>query len=262
MTKDSTHYKLVLYIFLNWSRKNLSMRIVKNMVWGFTLAEVLITLGIIGVIAAITIPLLMNSNNDKEIVVATKKVDSVFSQALKLAEAANGTIDTWGFTNHSELFNDFTPYLKLSQNCGTAIGQGCFPKGFAYKNIGGTATLATWDDNGVPKGRLNDGMSFAMFYQSKTCGTSVTGNPNNSALNNICGTMIVDVNGDKLPNVTGKDTFHFYITKYGIIPSGSIDDTTYPLSTECSNKSGTGYGCTAWIIYKENMDYIDGAVSW
>ena len=49
----------------------------------FTLAEVLITLGIIGVVAAMTIPTLMQKTNDKELVSGTLKMGSVLSNALK-----------------------------------------------------------------------------------------------------------------------------------------------------------------------------------
>ena len=47
----------------------------------FTLAEVLITLGIIGVVASMTIPTLMQKTNDKELVSGTLKMGSVLSNA-------------------------------------------------------------------------------------------------------------------------------------------------------------------------------------
>ena len=49
---------------------------------GFTLAEVLITLGIIGVVAAMTIPTLMQKTNDSEIKSSYKKMLSVLNQAI------------------------------------------------------------------------------------------------------------------------------------------------------------------------------------
>ena len=53
----------------------------------FTLAEVLITLGVIGVVAAMTLPSLIQKHNEKVIVTQLKKVYSTFSQAYKMAEA-------------------------------------------------------------------------------------------------------------------------------------------------------------------------------
>lgn len=56
----------------------------------FTLAEVLITLGIIGVVAALTIPALMNQTNDKEFIVAWKKAYSSISNGYNQAVMDNG----------------------------------------------------------------------------------------------------------------------------------------------------------------------------
>ena len=51
---------------------------------GFTLAEVLITLMIIGVIAAMTIPSLMQSTESKEFSVAFKKAFATVNQVMSL----------------------------------------------------------------------------------------------------------------------------------------------------------------------------------
>ncbi len=63
---------------------------------GFTLAEVLITLGIIGVVAALTLPSLIQNYREQAIVARVKKFYSVFSQAYAMAVLENGTIDNWG----------------------------------------------------------------------------------------------------------------------------------------------------------------------
>lgn len=57
---------------------------------GFTLAEVLITLVIIGIIAAITIPAMMNRTDDAENIVAFKKALSVMNQALNTEYSLEG----------------------------------------------------------------------------------------------------------------------------------------------------------------------------
>jgi len=56
---------------------------------GFTLAEVLITLGIIGVVAAMTMPTLINSTNGAQYKTAYKKALSVMSQAVAMNIALN-----------------------------------------------------------------------------------------------------------------------------------------------------------------------------
>ena len=72
---------------------------------GFTLAEVLITLGIIGVVAALTIPTLVQKYDERATVVKVKQFYSDFSEAYKLAVIENGTIDTWGLPD-SETIED------------------------------------------------------------------------------------------------------------------------------------------------------------
>ena len=59
----------------------------------FTLAEVLITLGIIGVVAAMTMPSLMQNYRDKELIVKTKKTYAVIQNAVLLAKSQNDITD-------------------------------------------------------------------------------------------------------------------------------------------------------------------------
>lgn len=65
---------------------------------GFTLAEVLITLGIIGVVAAMTMPTLMNQTNGAQYKAAYKKALSAISQAVTL----NVALDEWNFADLEE----------------------------------------------------------------------------------------------------------------------------------------------------------------
>ena len=62
---------------------------------GFTIAEVLITLGIIGIVAALTIPALVTGYQKNVTVESLKKVYSTLSQAVKLSEADNGFVSDW-----------------------------------------------------------------------------------------------------------------------------------------------------------------------
>ena len=57
---------------------------------GFTLAEVLITLGIIGVVAALTIPTLIGNYQKKEVAVRLQKMYNTIQNAISLAEEENG----------------------------------------------------------------------------------------------------------------------------------------------------------------------------
>lgn len=227
---------------------------------GFTLAEVLITLVIIGVIAAMTIPSLMNKTNEQETVVAVKKAYSVLGQAFQKMVAENGEIypstlgsnDTEATKNFASLF---VKHLNVQKICGTRVDTSSDNDCFAtetYKYFNGSAwdTINGWVDYKVS---LSDGMSVMIRVYN-----SYSSKGNSEALEMWFGNINVDVNGHKGPNTLGKDFFQFYITKYGIFPAGSPDDTNFPFSTCRTN----GRGCTAWVVTKGNMDYLQKDVSW
>lgn len=54
------------------------------------MAEVLITLGIIGIVAALTLPTLVSNNRNKQLETGLKKAYSVMGQALDMYQAENG----------------------------------------------------------------------------------------------------------------------------------------------------------------------------
>ena len=62
---------------------------------GFTLAEVLITIGVIGIVAAMTLPMLLVNHREKEMVTRLKKVYTNISQAMQRAIVENGTPNYW-----------------------------------------------------------------------------------------------------------------------------------------------------------------------
>ena len=61
----------------------------------FTLAEVLITLGVIGVVAAITMPMLIQNHQKHVTENRLKKSFSTLNQALKMSEVENGPAKYW-----------------------------------------------------------------------------------------------------------------------------------------------------------------------
>ena len=94
---------------------------------GFTLAEVLITLGIIGVVAALTIPMLIADSRKESTAANVKKFYNVINNAVQFAVADNGDASEWmgevKELNYNEnlkfLQQYFLPYLKYTKydNC-------------------------------------------------------------------------------------------------------------------------------------------------
>ena len=226
----------------------------------FTLAEVLITLGIIGVVAALTIPNLLQDSIDREAISRLKKAYSTLSSAYKLAEQSNDTPDQWGFTGYNSasdeiMINNLKPYLNVLKDCSVALTKGCFTPGIQYKYLDNTNTINYNDTGGSLL--LADGTSIKGTVISAQC-LSVMGS--STALKRTCAYILVDVNGFKGPNTVGKDFFYFYLTNYGIVPIGTQTDTFYPfVDGGCINTNGTyniGVACTAWVLYNDNLDYV------
>ena len=72
----------------------------------FTLAEILITIGIIGVVAAMTLPTLIGNYQKKQVISQLKKAFSEYAQAMQMAQVENGTLDTWALMPSSDFNNN------------------------------------------------------------------------------------------------------------------------------------------------------------
>lgn len=224
----------------------------------FTLAEVLITLAVIGVVAAITMPSLIQKQQEKVTVNRVKKVYSVLSEAFKMAVEENGTPDNWGLTSaHNDSLSKLIPYLHIYKRCSERYSK-CFP----IVKITSLDGSGNWNYNDFYNALtggfiMSDGTFVVTYYtHSITCsqeyGTS-------RILKNGCSTIVTDINGEKGPNRIGKDIFWFYLTKDGIYPTGSKEDTVLDINKKCNidQKNGeNGAACTTWILLNENMNYL------
>lgn len=91
------------------------MKMIKSFLSAFTLAEVLITLGIIGVVAALTIPTLVSNYKKNVIITRMQKFYSTMNQALRESVIDNGTTDTWtygGLYDYPSNQQFYDTYLK------------------------------------------------------------------------------------------------------------------------------------------------------
>jgi len=153
--------------------------------FGFTLAEVLITLGIIGVVAAMTMPTLMNSTNGAQYRTAYKKALSVLSQAVVLNIAlddydmSQATTTTTDGTSASlyNLFNNRMNVVKTQGNAYTA-----------------NDTKVKFGDSANYTLYFNDGITFTFKNDAKEC---TEGNASTTAKKCY---GVIDVNGEKNPN--------------------------------------------------------------
>ena len=170
---------------------------------GFTLAEVLTTLMVIGVVAAMTIPTLLNSTDDQQHKVALKKAVSVLSQAYQLNIA-------------KEFEDNVTSSLTLCQYFANSMAGSC----------------AAADGNNASKLTTPDGLAYYFYYRGttsgeadksfeSTCGTTppAPGDPHAWAGENARCVVIVDTNGSKSHNTSPVSLPEGVMT--GVNPSGA-----------------------------------------
>lgn len=176
----------------------------------FTLAEVLIVIGVIGIVAAMTIPVLMNNFQDAELKTALKKEYSVLSQAVtsiisdhggSLVDLIKGSSDNI----NNKLMADFQKYLAIIKVCpsnGTNfdVSTCWYPNGI--KTLSGKVIYDSGTSTDIPNA---GGMYGAAFFLKD--GAYVYFN-----LNTWGGYSVwLDVNGFSLPNQIGKDIFYIFL---------------------------------------------------
>ena len=221
----------------------------------FTLAEVLITLGIIGIVAALTIPSLMGKYREKQTVSAVKTAYSIFSQAyLRLTEdypdlSQMVNADATPKENAQFLLNELTKYIKTARRC----DQDKYCMGEKYITLSGTPLPEpdnSWDKTGnIETGALANGMTFWVLNSNGRDGE-------------YTGQLGIDINGNKKPNQLGVDFFWFSINKNGVITAGRNPKVRpagiyFNCDRQGINASSyNGYGCAEWILEHENMDYL------
>ena len=239
----TSHHSLI-FNDMNFSRFTSHFSLKKA---AFTLAEVLITLGIIGVVAAMTMPSLIQNYQEKATVTKLKKCYSLVSQAYVSILNDEGGSDTLQAGDDLEMMKKFGKYLKYQKTCGR--NKGCFPN-VTYKSVTGNG-YSKWEDDTTDRSRaiLTDG-TLIMFNKSAMWG----GNEGNY----LYAQIYVDINGFKGPNQLGRDFFYFYINPEKIVPAGAKaleeKNEDQKFTKNCIQQNG--YACAAWVIYNENMDYL------
>ena len=151
----------------------------------FTLAEVLITLGIIGIVAALTMPTLLLNFEKKTAATKAKKAYSELLQAIELSESHNGELREWTFPETSSVENTrkfvdeyIKPYFTDLKECSTG----------GSKN----AKCGAWVSGHGVNYIVPNGTGIAILARQD---------------HNIF--IMVDVNGADAPQIQGRDQFYF-----------------------------------------------------
>lgn len=207
----------------------------------FTLAEVLIVLGIIGVVAEMTIPTLMHNTQNQVLKAQFTKMYSTINQAVMMTKVDLG-VDNLNsayvnyngteYVNASEYINSFYKQLRISGTKDYSTS----PKNFT------NSTNAYWYAIGweAPDQLLPDGSSIYCMI--------------NAGMINIS----VDVNGpNKKPNKAGYDIFGFYIDSNDTVqpynPASWVWGS-YAICTSSSSANTNGLGCSYYALQDKNPD--------
>lgn len=210
----------------------------------FTLAEVLITLGIIGIVSVMTMPTLINNTKNKQLETALNKSYSALAQVTQqviLLDYGGQTPVNDSTSNFSTMVNFFQKYYTNAERCNgqTAIN-GCplYTNGFDfmrnnYKSYNGKTSNSIGND-----ALSNTVDNTTIYFDYATEVETIYGQIN----------IAIDVNSwQKKPNKWGHDIFMFYINKNGkLLPMGD-ENSKWPADEFCSLTSTSpfnGYGCT------------------
>lgn len=188
---------------------------------GFTLAEVLVTLGIIGVISTLTLPTLMNNYHRKAYVTQLHKVYNEFSRAGESFVTSRNAVNLAeaGLNSQDKIANFMQSQMKIVTDCGTDFTS-CFASSYKNINSGAVTNLNTEQKNQTSSCyALPSGASVCLTYMGRT----------RSSCNGVVN-LVVDVNGKKGPNTLGRDLFVM-----GMDADGSVTPTCSITQGSCAS---------------------------
>lgn len=226
---------------------------------GFTLAEVLITLGIIGVVAAMTIPSFVKKYQHKILYNSLLKHYAIMQTALEKMQADTGITPNANNFPRQTFKSHYIKYFNILLDCGlgsTDVTDRVNAKEYCVN-----------EQSLTEEGGRRYTKHYLTFNKKKQIDNTLL---NNGQFVLTDGTIIlienwdtghlyisVDVNGiKKRPNIWGQDLFTFQLMDDGKLKPMGMKDTYYPANEYCSlNSSHTynGVGCTYDALTNKNF---------
>ena len=199
----------------------------------FTLAEVLITIGIIGIVAALTIPTLVNNYQTRSWNISSSNFEAKFGEALKIMNTQQ-SLSNLGTTER--FVNELQKHMKITKVCNNEELTLCFPDEIngstsvidvadptTYENNSSTPTQTKtiktakelgqkdWNTNTMGV-QFANGVSAILAYNPKCSANPfdvnaviVSGDKENITFGTDCVAMVYDTSSNAQPNEKGKD---------------------------------------------------------
>ncbi len=232
-----------------YKRFNLPFTIYNLHRFAFTLSEVLITLGIIGVVAAMTIPTIMNKANEVEQSSGVKKMVATLNQAFMQVVADNGGSVLGAYTDIQTFKEALKSKLLYAKDCNTtsdyggsgsgASAEGCWHKANEWQYYGGDKLTNPIIGPGLI---LKDGSTLAIIFDTPNCDFDMTPYNRNYMR---CGYINFDINGFKKPNTNGKDIYNINILPNRLVIEGGMSVDTTKVCVNTGLSSFQGWDCGA-----------------
>lgn len=241
---------------------------------GFTLAEVLITLGIVGVIASMTLPTLNNNVQKQTYEAGAKKAYNIVSNAVSMYMVDQGVDDlseTPLYNNADGMKAFVNKYFRVTIDCGTRYynsnGASCFAKDLysmdrsSKSNMAGSACMQIvtvadgmamcFDSGPMEDGNAGEDVNGDGVVDEKDKASSSAGDDYHNG--GVVMSVEFDVNGPNGPNVSGRDFFFMTVDRNGVVRGNS---TECDVSTEEKRKACLEkYAKNAWPMPIDLLQY-------
>lgn len=225
---------------------------------GFTLTELLITIAIIGVVAALVLPSLLVNLQEEKNLIGFKKNYSIISQAVNKIIADKESMQGQ-FSDNDSFMNLFKSYLTVVKSCNNGDSS-CWTNNGArtddyFLNGASVDSGWSWWYLNRPTAVLTDG-TFINFVSISPACTGTDSGLKPEFAGTICGVLFVDVNGAKAPNTWGRDIFEIWVQKNKTFVAGptSFDAASYA-SMGCDKFSGGSQGLLCAEYALTGVDY-------
>lgn len=204
----------------------------------FTLSELLIALAIVGTIAALSIPALVEDINRRVTANQLKNTVIAIQNVIdnQLAENKTKSLKETDFSDPAKLLS--SDNFTIADNCSTSSN--CWANNshypYVYRRLSDMAYVQAVPENTTIK--LKNGVTLS--YQIMVGENSIN---DGSKENDSCyGLFFLDINGKDKPNIVGRDFFAFRVTRKGKIIynttcNGVDNSTDTQMETWCTNNS-------------------------